>query len=64
MIAPLWTINDVATYLQIPVNTLYSWRSQKKGPPSAKVGKYVRYDPDAVQTWLLAQQETAEPDAA
>ncbi len=56
MIAPLWTIGDVADYLKVPVATLYSWRSQKKGPPSGKVGKYVRYEPDAVRDWWRSQQ--------
>jgi hypothetical protein len=28
LIAPLWTVQDVANYLRVPVQTLYSWRSQ------------------------------------
>ncbi|GAA3624672.1 hypothetical protein GCM10022223_47190 [Kineosporia mesophila] len=60
MIAPLWTIGDVAEYLQVPKNTLYTWRSQRKGPPSAKIGKYIRYDPDLVRAWTLAQQESGD----
>jgi DNA-binding transcriptional MerR regulator len=51
LIAPLWTVQDVAEFLQVPVQTLYSWRS-RSGPPARKVGKYLRYRPDDVVRWL------------
>ncbi len=52
LIAPLWTVEDVAAFLQVPVQTLYSWRSRRSGPPARKVGKYLRYRPDDVVRWL------------
>jgi predicted site-specific integrase-resolvase len=55
-IAPLWTVHDVADYLQVPVQTLYTWRSQGSGPPCGRVGKHLRYDPDEVVAWWKAQQ--------
>jgi DNA-binding transcriptional MerR regulator len=48
---PLWTIHDVATYLQLPVQTLYQWRRKNTGPPARKCGRHLRYDPDAVRRW-------------
>ncbi|MDX8146513.1 helix-turn-helix domain-containing protein [Lentzea sp. BCCO 10_0061] len=51
----LWTINDVADFLGIPVQTLYQWRTRKYGPPGRRIGKYVRYIPDEVKTWFDAQ---------
>jgi DNA-binding transcriptional MerR regulator len=51
-IAPLWTVQDVATYLRVPVQTLYSWRMQGYGPQARKIGKYLRYRPEDVITWL------------
>jgi excisionase family DNA binding protein len=51
-IAPLWTTQDVADYLRVPVQTLYSWRAQGYGPPARRVGKHLRYRPEDVTTWL------------
>ena len=48
----LWGINDVADYLGVPVGTLYQWRSRGEGPPGRRVGKYVRYKPDDVESWF------------
>ena len=52
VIAPLWTVEDVAFYLQVPVQTLYSWRSNGSGPRARRVGKYLRYRPEDVDHWL------------
>ncbi|BCJ74510.1 hypothetical protein CS0771_40540 [Catellatospora sp. IY07-71] len=51
----LWSVDDVSTYLGIPVETLYTWRKRRYGPPAARVGKHLRYDPDAVRAWFTAQ---------
>ena len=50
--APLWSVADVSTYLGVPVQTLYAWRKARTGPPAAKVGKHLRYDPEAVRAWF------------
>jgi DNA-binding transcriptional MerR regulator len=55
-IAPLWTVADVAEYLQVPVQTLYFWRAQGDGPPADRVGKYLRYDPDEVVAWVKSKR--------
>ena len=52
LVAPLWTVHDVSEFLQVPVQTLYSWRSQGSGPPARRVGKYLRYRPDDVIRWV------------
>jgi excisionase family DNA binding protein len=51
-ITPLWTVRDVADYLQVPVQTLYSWRAQGYGPPARRMGKHLRYRPEDVTNWL------------
>ena len=51
----LLSIEDLSTYLQVPVNTLYQWRKTGKGPAGFRVGKYVRYRPDDVETWIDGQ---------
>lgn len=52
---PLWTIEDVAAYLRVPVQTLYQWRYKNIGPPSRKCGRHLRYDPAAVRAWFVSE---------
>lgn len=63
LIAPLWTVQDVSEYLRVPVQTLYSWRSQGSGPLARRVGKYLRYRPADVEQWLEAV-DTGRRDAS
>lgn len=51
-VEPLWTVEDVAAFLRIPVQTLYQWRRKGFGPQGTRVGKYVRFDPDVVREWF------------
>ncbi|MGW3793174.1 helix-turn-helix domain-containing protein [Micromonospora arida] len=51
----LWTVDDVSAYLGVPVQTLYTWRKRRTGPPAARVGRHLRYDPDAVRAWFVQQ---------
>jgi hypothetical protein len=51
----LWTAEDVAGYLRVPIDTLYQWRKRNYGPPAAKVGKHLRYDPETVRAWFSTQ---------
>ncbi len=48
----LWTIRDVSEYLGVPIQTLYSWRTQGYGPTGKRVGRYVRYRPEEVRRWF------------
>jgi hypothetical protein len=54
-VEPLWTIEDVAAYLRVPVQTLYQWRRKSIGPPAKKCGRHLRYDPVAVRSWVLSE---------
>ncbi|GAA2689624.1 DNA binding domain-containing protein, excisionase family [Actinosynnema pretiosum] len=51
-IDPLWTVEDVAAYLRVPVKTLYQWKWRGEGPPVRKIGKHLRYVPDQVRAWV------------
>ena len=42
--ARLWTAEETADYLGVPINTLYSWRSRGTGPRGYRVGRHIRYD--------------------
>jgi excisionase family DNA binding protein len=48
----LWTAQDVAAYLSVPLATLYQWRYLGTGPAAYRVGRHLRYEPAAVQAWL------------
>jgi excisionase family DNA binding protein len=53
------TVDQVAEYLQIPKQTLYSWNSTGRGPRALKVGRHCRYRRCDVDAWLEAQAATA-----
>ncbi|GAB3705975.1 hypothetical protein GCM10027598_07780 [Amycolatopsis oliviviridis] len=57
---PLWTVDDVAAYLKVPVKTLYDWRTRDYGPKGKRVGKYLRYKAEEVIAWF----ESLDPEAA
>jgi len=46
---------DLAAYLDIPLATLYDWRSKGVGPPGIRVGKHIRYRRSDVESWLDKQ---------
>jgi predicted DNA-binding transcriptional regulator AlpA len=48
----LWTAEQVARFLGVPVSTLYRWRCFGEGPPAYRVGRHLRYDPLKLQLWL------------
>jgi helix-turn-helix protein len=51
----LLTENDVSARLHISVDSLRRWRLEKRGPTFFKVGSLVRYRPEDLEQWLLAQ---------
>ncbi len=53
---PLWDVDDVSTFLRVPVPTLYQWRHRGLGPRAFKVGRHLRYDPAEVHAWLRRQR--------
>lgn len=55
----LWTAQDVADYLGVPVRTLYDWRCGDYGPHARKVGRYLRYEPSEVRRWFDSLDDQA-----
>ncbi|MGH3471300.1 MAG: helix-turn-helix transcriptional regulator [Nocardioidaceae bacterium] len=49
---PLWSVEDTARYLAVPMSTLYNWRCQRNGPPGYRIGRYLRYRPAEVKSWV------------
>lgn len=56
-----FTPQDVATLLCVPIETVYQWRRKRTGPPGFRVGKHLRYDPDALHRWIKALTESERP---
>jgi len=51
--------SGVATHLRISRSLLRKWRRTNQGPPFLKLGKAVRYDSQAIDSWLRAQTRNA-----
>lgn len=48
---------ELASYLTIPVQTIYQWRHRGEGPPGYRVGRHVRYRWTDIQAWLEDQTD-------
>jgi predicted DNA-binding transcriptional regulator AlpA len=59
VVTRLWTVQDVSTYLGIPVMTLYHWRRTGYGPRGTRIGRYLRYRPEDVRAWFEQQGRKA-----
>lgn len=54
----LLTIREMARRLSVPVSWLYArTRLRDSDFPTVRVGKYCRFDPEAVMTWLRNESE-------
>ncbi|MET9177776.1 helix-turn-helix domain-containing protein [Kitasatospora aureofaciens] len=50
---------DIAELFKVPLETVYQWRRKRTGPPGFRVGRHLRYHPDAVAQWAQNQEEAA-----
>jgi predicted DNA-binding transcriptional regulator AlpA len=57
----LVTVHDLATYLDIPVTTLYAWSHGCKGPQGFRVGRHLRYRWTDIQRWINQRVPDTEP---
>jgi excisionase family DNA binding protein len=53
----LLTPAEVAEWLRVTPATLYRWRYERRGPAAIKMGKYLRFRPADVTTWLEQQRD-------
>ena len=49
---PLWSALETADFLGVPTSTLYYWRYRGIGPRGIRIGRYLRYDPEAIRRWV------------
>jgi excisionase family DNA binding protein len=52
---PLLTASELAAWLGVPIGTLYAWRAHRKGPPSLRPGRELRYRRQDVEDWLTGK---------
>jgi excisionase family DNA binding protein len=55
----LLSVEEVAGMLQVPVQTIYQWRLRGLGPPSMRVGRYVRFDPADLSRWIEGRKRAS-----
>ncbi len=60
----MWSVEDLAKFLGVPVATIYRWSSAHDGPPGYRVGRYLRFKPAEVERWLDSQQKPGGGAAA
>ena len=57
VVEPLWSVQELADYLGVPVATLYQWRTKRYGPVGLRIGKHIRYRRVDVERWLASLSE-------
>lgn len=48
---------ELAEKLDVPIDTLYTWRKHRTGPRGIRVGRHIRYDMEDVRAWLDRQRD-------
>jgi excisionase family DNA binding protein len=56
----LLSVAELATYLGVPVATIYRWRHHRQGPVGYRIGRHVRYRTRDIQHWLETQRDPHE----
>jgi predicted DNA-binding transcriptional regulator AlpA len=56
---PLLGVEEVSAWLGVPVNTLYRWRQEGRGPRAIKVGGRLKWEPGDVRAWLQEQRDAS-----
>lgn len=51
VIEKLWTINEVAGFLQVKTSVVKYWLCTS-GMPFVKIGKHYRFDPNDIREWM------------
>jgi excisionase family DNA binding protein len=54
---PLMDVAELASYLGLPVSTVYDWRVHGKGPAAYRFGKHLKFAVSDVRAWVAEQRE-------
>jgi predicted DNA-binding transcriptional regulator AlpA len=55
----LLTPQELSDMFHVSVETVYQWRRKRTGPPGFRAGRHLRYDLDAVRSWITDQTRKA-----
>ncbi len=50
-------VSEVAEWLNVPVATLYQWRTRGDGPRGIRVGRYVKFRRSDIDAWIERQAD-------
>jgi excisionase family DNA binding protein len=56
---PVWTVEDVASFLSLPVKTIYKQRADGDFCPGHRLGRHLRFKRDDVLRWLETKRDEA-----
>jgi excisionase family DNA binding protein len=56
---PLWTIQEVASYLNVSQRTIERLRHDGRFPEAIRIGRSVRFEVNAIATWARSAREAA-----
>lgn len=54
---PLLDVAELASYLGVPVSTVYDWRTRGLGPRAYRFGKHLKFAVSDVRIWIEQQRE-------
>jgi len=57
---PLMDVGELASYLGLPVSTVYDWRVHGKGPVAYRFGKHLKFAVSDVRDWVAEQREASD----
>jgi len=57
---PLMDVAELASYLGLPVSTVYDWRVHGKGPAAYRFGKHLKFAVSDVRAWMAEQREASD----
>ena len=63
LLSEMYTRQQLAVELGFTCDTLCRWEARQIGPPCTRIGRRVLYRRDAVEAWLL-EQENARANRA
>ena len=59
----LLTVQQLAELFQVPIATIYRWRSQGVGPRGMRIGRHVRYHRSDVEAFLAEARKASRTRA-
>ena len=54
-------VRELATYLGIPISTVYDWRVHGRGPAAYRFGKHLKFAVSDVRAWITQQRDPSTP---